>query len=84
MKLISSHFTKIRGSKWCRFRILDYYKKYAIPLLFQAKKAILMYDGYLKKLNYKAKEATHKQYQLLKSYAKSKGLSPYYLIYAID
>ncbi|WP_165772883.1 hypothetical protein [Malaciobacter marinus] len=53
-------------------------------MLFQAKKAILMYDGYLKKLNYKAKEATHKQYQLLKSYAKSKGLSPYYLIYAID
>ncbi|SKB64868.1 hypothetical protein [Malaciobacter marinus] len=63
---------------------MDYYENTAIPLLFQAKKAIHMYDGYLQKLNYKVKGAVNKQYELLESYAKSKGLNPYYLIYTID
>ena len=55
----------------------------AIPLIFQAKKAVLDYDSYLQKLNYKAKGAKQKQYDLLENYAKSRNLNPYYLIYTI-
>ncbi len=42
----------------------------AIPLIFQAKKAVLDYDSYLQKLNYKEKVAKQKQYDLLENYEK--------------
>jgi hypothetical protein len=51
----------------------------SVPLLFQAKKFIKPFDGYVNKLNYPRN--TQAQLTLLLSYAMSQKLTPFYAIY---
>lgn len=52
----------------------------AVPLLIQAKKFLKDHDAYCGKLNYPANKG--RQIELLISYAKAKGLLPFYLFYS--
>jgi hypothetical protein len=56
--------------------------KYYVPLVFQAKKFIKPYDGYLRKLNYP--DGTQTQLKTLLNYSKTgKQPFPFYLFYSL-
>jgi hypothetical protein len=56
-------------------------RAFSLPLLFQAKKLVKPYDGYVRKLRYP--NNSKKQLSLLLKYAKSTRRVPFYAFYAI-
>jgi len=55
-------------------------RAFSLPLLFQAKKLVKPYDGYMRRLRYP--NGSQRQLRLLLQYARLTGRHPYYALYA--